>query len=79
MTGLIANNAVSNANNMSNANYASNVHNSNISKGAIRSAIKFDYELGAMKIASNNIKKVADMPSANVFSCMDNPNYQRDF
>lgn len=67
-------------NQQSHINNASNIHNpSNISRGAIRSAIKFDYELGGMKIASNNIKKVAEIPSANIFSCMDNPNYQRDF
>jgi hypothetical protein len=32
-----------------------------------------------MKIPSSKISQVIEKPSANVFSCMDNPNYQRDF
>lgn len=50
-----------------------------VSRGALRSAIKFDYELGNVKIASGTMKDVTIQPSANIFSCMDNPNYQRDF
>lgn len=47
-------------------------------KGAIRSAMKFDYELAGVTIPSSKVKQT-QIPSANVFSCMDNPNYERDF
>lgn len=54
-------------------------HDNTANRGMLRSAIKFDYELGQMKIPSANIKQVDMQPSANIFSCMDSPNYQRDF
>ncbi len=64
-------------------NFAQNLHtnnnNSTQSRGTLRSAIKFDYQLGNMKVPASQIAEVINKPSANVFSCMDNPNYQRDF
>lgn len=58
----------------------SNISNDNpANRGALRSAIKFDYELGNTKISSTDIRRIDEAPSANIFSCMDNPNYQRDF
>lgn len=64
-------------NNLQESNFSATHDPSN--RGALRSAIKFDYELGQTKIASGNIKQVELQPSANIFSCMDSPNYPRDF
>jgi hypothetical protein len=64
-----------------NKNINNNNVNSTVSRGALRSAIKFDYNLGQMN-APVTVEKhdpVATNPSANVFSCMDSTNYHRDF
>jgi hypothetical protein len=46
-------------------------------KGAIRSALKFDYDLGELINTAN--KSRDEKPTMNIFSFLDNPNYQRQF
>ena len=52
--------------------------------GLLRSAMKFDYELTTsnqnVPVSTTSLaKKIQDKPNANLFSCMDNPKYERDF
>lgn len=40
--------------------------------------MKFDYQFGNLGVPASNV--VFDKkPEANLFSCMDNPNYERGF